>query len=581
MNIRRSRQGAAAALDGEGGRHIRLGQPAPPFGSCPGEGGRAKIATLERVLECFTSPIGASGIFVYPAGSTQSALQPDERRRSRRLTTSSIVLVHLGPDNGGIVINLSVDGVSCQAAMRLGLQAGTQLNVRLRGSGLNVEALGELVWIGAKQKEVGIRFENIPEKTRQEIAGWIDQQRKPRQASFLDEPSPLKPMSAMPGISAPRDKTTPHSLTAALGMSGEKYEDPLASLGADEDESRLSALLDSEADTSAAQHLEIVPPPPELQDSSSLLESTLVSEHENLATERSHALAVPPAPIIERNVHGVPLLELPAAEAPPVLPAASLEAVERAQEAAPPEPPADRRTSKVSAGPLAGAEPYKMPALKAAPQPVGSWLARHLPEFPEVDVERWVPPALLDAWNGGTPRHRLLLAGGATLSLGFFAVLLVLAASHSVGSGASPAGGTNDPSAPPPVVAPGITTSGAADASRVSPLPQIQQLRIEQRNAPRPAPAPEQPQKPEATPLEKFAKLFVGSDTENPDDAPPPPLPQIREDQLGVEVWISKTSGYFYCTDDPYFKTVNPGALMPQGDALQNGYRPILNQFCD
>jgi hypothetical protein len=46
-------------------------------------------------------------------------------------------------------------------------------------------------------------------------------------------------------------------------------------------------------------------------------------------------------------------------------------------------------------------------------------------------------------------------------------------------------------------------------------------------------------------------------------------------------VWTSKSSGYYYCTDDPYYKTVNPGAFMLQGDALQNGYRPILGQFCD
>jgi hypothetical protein len=435
--------------------------------------------------------------------------------------------------------------------MRLGLQAGTQLNVRLRGSGLNVEALGELVWIGAKQKEVGIRFENIPEKTRQEIAGWIDQQRSPRQASFGDT-SPLRPMSPIPGVSAPWDKSAPHPF-AALGISEEKAVDPLASLSVDEDNARLAPLLDSQGDASSVSpHLETTPLVRGIQGSSRMLENSSVSADLNLDAPRSRAPAAPGAPGAEETLQDVRLLELPPAEALPELPAASPEAVERAPGAAAPEPPARAGISKVSAGPPASVEPYKAPALKAAPQPVYSWLASHLPEVPEIDVERWVPPALLDAWRGGTPRHRLLLAGGATLSLGFFALLLVLAASHTPGSGASP-----------------------------GPQPQIQQLRTEQRNAPRPAPAPEQPQKPEATPLEKFVKFFVGSDTENPDDAAPPPLPQIREDQLGVQVWISKTSGYFYCTDDPSSKTVSPGALMPQGDALQNGYRPILNQFCD
>lgn len=485
---------------------------------------------------------------MYPAGSTQSTLRPDERRRSPRLTTSSIVLVHLGPDNGGIVINLSVDGVSCQAAMRLGLQAGTQLNVRLRGSGLNVEALGELVWIGAKQKEVGIRFENIPEKTRQEIAGWIDQQRKPRQAPFGDT-SPLRPMSPIPGVSAPWDKPAPHPF-AALGISEDKAVDSLASLSVDEDNARLAPLLDSEGGASSpSPHLETTPPVRGIQDSSGMLENSSVSADLTLDAPRSRGPAAPRAPSVEETLQDVRLLELPPAKALPELPAANPEAVERAAEAAAPEPPARASISKVSAGPPASVESYKAPALKAAPQPVYSWLASHLLE---VNVERWVPPAILDAWRGGTPRHRLLLAGGAALSLGFFALLLVLAASHTPGPGASP-----------------------------GPQPQIQQLRIEQRNAPRPAPDPQQPQAPDASLLEKLGKLFAGSDTVDPDDAPPPPLPQIREDQLGVQVWTSKTSGYFYCTDDPSAKTVSPGALMPQGDALQNGYRPILNQFCD
>jgi hypothetical protein len=58
-------------------------------------------------------------------------------------------------------------------------------------------------------------------------------------------------------------------------------------------------------------------------------------------------------------------------------------------------------------------------------------------------------------------------------------------------------------------------------------------------------------------------------------------VPTIDDDQLRVQVWTSKNSGYYYCTDDPYAKSAQPGAFMSQGDALQSGYRPILGQFCD
>jgi hypothetical protein len=496
-------------------------------------------------------------------------------------------MVHLGPDNGGIVINVSVDGVFCQAAMRLGFPVGTQLNVRLRGSGLNVEALGEIVWIGPKHKEVGICFKNTPEKVRQEIAGWIDGQRMPRPTASFDETSPLRPMRPMPGVPAPRDNSAPLPF-AASGMPRDKVEDPLESLGADEDDARLTELRDSEGGAgSVSPQPEASPPVQEIQDSGATIESSPGYKDLNLDVPRARALAWLRSPSAEQSVH-VSRVELPPTEAPEEPATANLQVIEPARGPGPAQPPARARANDVAAAPQAAGAPPKPLELKAAPKLAALRAATRLLKALEAlkalkakDLERWIPPALLDAWKGGNPRHRLLIAGGAMLCVGFFALLLVLAASRTVGSGASPAGEASQPSTPPPALASVAPTSGAADASGVGPQPQIQQLRVQQRNVPRPAPPPQQPEGPPPSALEKFAKLLVGSEPENPDDAPPPPLPQIRPDQLGVPVWISKTSGYFYCTDDPYFKTINPGALTSQGDALQNGYRPVLNQFCD
>jgi hypothetical protein len=55
----------------------------------------------------------------------------------------------------------------------------------------------------------------------------------------------------------------------------------------------------------------------------------------------------------------------------------------------------------------------------------------------------------------------------------------------------------------------------------------------------------------------------------------------LDEGHFGVQVWTSKTSGYYYCTDEPYYKSIRPGAYMSQRDALQSGYQPKLGQFCD
>ncbi|MBI2815374.1 MAG: hypothetical protein HYX72_00385 [Acidobacteria bacterium] len=41
-----------------------------------------------------------------------------------------------------------------------------------------------------------------------------------------------------------------------------------------------------------------------------------------------------------------------------------------------------------------------------------------------------------------------------------------------------------------------------------------------------------------------------------------------------VAVWINKRSGFYYCSDSSVYGKLMPGALMPQPNALQEGYRP-------
>lgn len=56
---------------------------------------------------------------------------------------------------------------------------------------------------------------------------------------------------------------------------------------------------------------------------------------------------------------------------------------------------------------------------------------------------------------------------------------------------------------------------------------------------------------------------------------------EIDDDQIGVQVWASKRSGYYYCADSPFYKRLQPGSFMTQGDALQSGYQPRRDHFCD
>jgi len=77
----------------------------------------------------------------------------------------------------------------------------------------------------------------------------------------------------------------------------------------------------------------------------------------------------------------------------------------------------------------------------------------------------------------------------------------------------------------------------------------------------------------QATQPASFLDRLFGSDTQE--------VNQLEENQVGVHVWTSQSSGYYYCTDSDYYKTVQPGSFMEQGDALQSGYRPRLGSFCN
>jgi len=80
--------------------------------------------------------------------------------------------------------------------------------------------------------------------------------------------------------------------------------------------------------------------------------------------------------------------------------------------------------------------------------------------------------------------------------------------------------------------------------------------------------------------LERFAVTFLGYKPDKPEVEPDIRIP-IDKRHVGVQVWTSKGSGYYYCTDNPYYIMVQPGTLMTQRDALQSGYQPKLGQFCN
>ena len=116
----------------------------------------------------------------------------DDRRRHVRhkLNLSPTIVVELGPNNGGNLIDIGGGGLSVQAVAKLNPQAELNLHFRLQGMALPLQIPGRVMWLGPTKKVAGISFKNLPGSTEQQIVEWVARQQHPTQDNRPDNPSP-------------------------------------------------------------------------------------------------------------------------------------------------------------------------------------------------------------------------------------------------------------------------------------------------------------------------------------------------------------------------------------------------------
>jgi hypothetical protein len=491
------------------------------------------------------------GVFVYPVASAQSASSPDERRRNARHKASSIIYVQLGSENGGIVVNLGIAGVSCQAATELAAEKNTTLNLRLRGSGLNADLLGEVVWVGATHKEVGICFRSPSADVQQDIADWIEQQTHGRETAALEERSRAKPMAAMPGISAQREKFATHSLSVALAMSRAASADRPSSKDTDGKESCLPAFSDP------ATAIFGTKPPPEIPFPIQHCNVIADDLDDRSQSRKADSFTSPEQRQIAQPLHS-PTHVLPSPiELPDQSPAYSWSSMVLSKAAM---PPVHDELPLASAEDQGESEFCKTDEINPTPRDRAPRSRVRLLE--PTSAERWIPSVFLGAWRGGKRQQRWLLAGTTGACLGFVALIFTLAVAHIDSTLSRSAGsGSLQRSTVPPAAS--IVSGDSPQAGPVQAPPARPTVRPRSHRLP-------------TSPFADLAASVLGYE---PDKTYVPS--EIDKDLVGMQVWTSKGSGYYYCTDSPYYKSVQPGNFMTQGDALQSGYQPKLGDFCD
>jgi TonB family protein len=99
-----------------------------------------------------------------------------DRRRYPRLAIRTLAYVDLDGGNGGLILNISEDGLAVQAAQVLVESAFPEMRFRLTGSDTWIQTAGKVIWQGASRKEAGIQFVNLSEENRRLIREWISSQ---------------------------------------------------------------------------------------------------------------------------------------------------------------------------------------------------------------------------------------------------------------------------------------------------------------------------------------------------------------------------------------------------------------------
>src|SRR5579864_8480308 len=100
--------------------------------------------------------------------------QTDNRRQYQRRRLDRLAYVDFGPDNGGMLIDVSEGGLSFQGVGPVG--RGQPLELRFTLPGINskpIEATAELVWTNSTGKGGGLQFLEISDEARGRLQEWI------------------------------------------------------------------------------------------------------------------------------------------------------------------------------------------------------------------------------------------------------------------------------------------------------------------------------------------------------------------------------------------------------------------------
>jgi TonB family protein len=132
---------------------------------------------------------------------SEDSTRAHERRRFIRQRVRSLAYLDIVPNNGGIVLNLSENGLALQAVNPFD-ETRVSLRIQPPKSRRRIEASAEITWLSESKTEAGLQFLELTEEARLEIADWISDE------SGLAEQRPLGDSPTLPTQQGPSKRAT-------------------------------------------------------------------------------------------------------------------------------------------------------------------------------------------------------------------------------------------------------------------------------------------------------------------------------------------------------------------------------------
>jgi PilZ domain len=147
-----------------------------------------------------------------------------ERRQIPRTKLEKLAYIHIEPDNGGIVLNVSDEGLAFHSMAPV--EKNGQLLFSLKEQNRRIDVCGELIWTDEVQKIGGLRFTTLTNEAREQIANLVSRPEEPKSnggstlgAAFLRAFPNLKVRNLVPRIEA-GEGLAPSKVKVRLRLSG-------------------------------------------------------------------------------------------------------------------------------------------------------------------------------------------------------------------------------------------------------------------------------------------------------------------------------------------------------------------------